>query len=156
MGIPFCKSITLDKNASLHHAQMIKCPSKNCGKIYSSIRYSKCQKLIFSKENENIMGDSVRCPYQSCGEYTLISLCPFCKIKDIYSGQRTNFNEGENITCLNCKQKYKSVKDNKLYNNKLSILEEITGENIDYGIGEIDDNFFLMKKDLFYIQDKKT
>ena len=154
-GCPFCKAITLDKNTTLHHAQMIKCPSKNCGKMYSFIRCSKCQKLIFSKENENIMGDSVRCPYQSCGEYTLISLCPFCKIKAVYSGQRTNFNEGENITCPNCKQKYKFVKDNKLYNNNLSILEEIKGETIDYGIGEIDENF-LMKQDLFYIQDKKN
>ena len=148
-GCPFCKSTIMDKNTSLNQGQMIKCPSQKCGKIYSFVRCSNCQKLIFSKENENISGMSVICPYQGCGGYTLLIKCPLCQMRTIYSGQTESINEGKNISCPKCKGKFKFKRDNTLYNNNLSILEEIQGETIDFGIGEIDENF-LMKKDLFH------
>ena len=154
-GCPFCKSTIMDKNTSLHQGQMVKCPSKTCGKIYSFIRCSKCYKLIFSKENENIMGICLKCPYQGCEEYTLINQCPLCKIKTVYSGQRKNLKKGEIVHCPSCKGKYKFLKDNKLYNNKLTILKEIEGETIGFGKAEIDENY-LMKQDLFYIQNQKN
>ena len=94
---------------------MIKCPSKRCEKIYSFIRCSKCHKLIFSKENENIMGNCVKCPYQGCGEYTLISQCIHCKIKAVYSGNQSSFIEGQNVDCPSCKKKYNFYKNNEIF-----------------------------------------
>ena len=41
---------------------MLKCPSKECGKIYSFIKCSKCHKLIFSQENE-IIGPNYKFGY---------------------------------------------------------------------------------------------
>ena len=154
-GCPFCKSTILDKNTFLHQGQMVKCPSRKCGKIYSFIRCSKCQKLIFSKENENIMGISIKCPYQGCGEYTLITQCPLCKIKTVFSGESKNLKKGEIIICPSCKGEYKFSKDNKIYKNQLTILKEIEGETIDFGIAEMDENF-LMKQDLFYFKNKNN
>ena len=63
----------------------------SCQKIYSYIRCSKCQKLIFSKENEKILGLSVKCPHKGCGAYTLVSFCPFCETKALYSDSRINY-----------------------------------------------------------------
>ena len=91
----------MDKNTSLKFGQMVKCPNINCGKKYSFIRCSKCEKLIFSNENENILGMSVRCPHRGCGEYTLVSHCSFCDTKAIYSNTRNNYREGDLIHCPN-------------------------------------------------------
>lgn len=146
-GCPFCKSSIMDKESTLNQGQMIKCPSKQCGKIYSFIRCSGCSKLIFSKENENLMGIAVSCPYRGCGVYTVIVQCPSCKTSTIFSGLKENINEGKNITCSKCKKNYRFQKHNKLYDNNLTILEEINGECINFGIGEIDENF-LMKQNL--------
>jgi hypothetical protein len=45
---------------------MVKCPFEKCNKKYSFIRCGACKKLIFSKENENLCGKDVKCPYQNC------------------------------------------------------------------------------------------
>ena len=149
-GCPFCGANTLDKNPSYEIGQMLKCPSKECGKIYSFIKCSKCHKLIFSQENENILGKSVKCPYQGCGVYTLINKCPLCNIKIKYSGgERPNYNEGDNITCPSCKKNYIFQKRNEIYDNNLTCLEKIEGKTIDFGVDQIDDNY-LFKQDLFF------
>ena len=148
-GCPFCYSNIMDKNSSLLLGQMIKCPSQNCGKIYSFTQCPKCQKLIYSKENESILGKSVKCPYSNCGEYSLVFKCPLCSTKNIYSGERNNFNEGDIISCYKCKGNFKFKKNNEIYNNNLTILKEIEGETVDFGQGEIDNNY-LMKQNLFF------
>lgn len=146
---PFCYSSILDKNSTLKLGQMVTCPSKKCRKNYSFIQCSKCEKLIFSKENESILGVSVKCPYQGCGVNTLVIKCPICETKIIYKGECNNYKEGDNIVCQNCKNNFQFKKNKEIYNNKLTILEEIEGETIDFGVEEIDENY-LMKEDLFF------
>ena len=146
---PFCYSTILDKDSTLILGQMVVCPSEKCGKKYSFIQCGKCEKLIFSKENEYILGRSVKCPYQECGIYSLELKCPLCLTKIIYNGENKSYNEGDNITCENCKQDFKFKKFTEIYNGNLTVLKEIEGETIDFGIGEIDENF-LAKKDLFF------
>ena len=149
-GCPFCKSITLDNNTKFKLGKLIKCPNKNCQKIYSFIRCSKCEKLIFSKENENILGLAVKCPYKGCGVYTLVTLCPICDTKAIYSDQRKNYKEGDTIKCPNpsCKKEYKFNKDKEIYDNNLSFLDTIEGNIIQFGIAQVDENY-LYKQSLF-------
>ena len=148
-GCPFCKSNIMSKNCNLKTGEMVKCPSKKCGKIYSFTRCSKCKKLIFSKENESIFGKSIKCPYPNCGEYTLITQCPHCDTKIEYQGQRNSYHEGETLSCQNCKKNYKFKQNNKVYEKDLSILEQIEGSTIDFGVGEVDENY-LFKKSLFF------
>ena len=154
-GCPFCKSNILDENTTLHMGKMIKCPSEKCNKIYSFIRCSGCNKLIFSKENENILGKSIKCPFQNCKSYTLITYCPLCNIKTIYTGKKTSLNEGEKILCENCKQYYFFQKINSLYKGNLKILEQIEGKTIDFGIGEVDENYLAIQN-LFFNEKKKN
>ena len=154
-GCPFCKSNIMDKNTTLKLGQLVKCPSKSCGKIYSFIRCNKCQKLIFSKENENIIGNSTQCMHKGCGAITLYSHCPLCDTKAIYSDQRQNYNVGDLITCPNpsCNKQYTFSKNNEIYQDNLQILEQIEGDVINFGIPQVDENF-LYKENLFI--DKRT
>ena len=145
-GCPFCKSNIMDKDTSLYLGQMIKCPSEKCNKIYSFTRCSGCQKLIFSKENENICGKAIKCPYQNCKSYTLIMYCPLCNVRTIYSGKKSSLNEGESVCCENCKQNYIFQKNNLLYNGKLKVLEQLKGKTIDFGIGQVDENYLAIQE----------
>ena len=153
-GCPFCKSNIMDKDSTLNLGQMIKCPAKHCRKEYSFIRCSKCQKIIFSKENECLLGKCVECPYQGCGESTLVNICPICNKKLIYSGVKPSYNDGDKISCPNCKKNYKYKREYNLYENKLIILEEIAGKTINFGVGEIDKNY-LFKQNLIFQINKK-
>jgi len=141
----------MDKNTSLKFGQMVKCPSKQCGKVYSFIRCSKCEKLIFSKDNENILGMAVKCPHQGCDAYTLVSHCPKCDTKAIYSDVRTNYKEGDLIQCPNpaCDKQYPFQKNQEIYKDNLQILEQIEGEVINFGVAQVDENF-LYKEDLLF------
>ena len=152
-GCPFCKSNIMDEKTNLQIGQMIKCPSEKCNKIYCFIRCSGCNKLIFSKENENIVGKAIKCPYQNCKSYTLITYCPLCNIKTIYTGKKTSLNEGEKVHCENCKQFYFFQKKNSLYNGNLKILEQIEGNIINFGVGEVDENYLAIQ-DLFFNKSK--
>ena len=154
-GCPFCKTNIMDKSTNLQLGQMIKCPEKRCGKVYSFIRCPKCQKLIFSKEGENIYGKSIKCPYKNCKEYSLQCQCPLCKTKAVYSGQRESYNEGEKILCPSCKGEYTFTRDYNIYKNELTVLESIVGETINFGVGEKDENF-LFKENLFYNRIKNS
>ena len=149
-GCPFCKSITMDKNTSLKLGKLVKCPNISCQKIYSFIRCSKCQKLIFSKENEKILGLSVKCPHKGCGAYTLVSFCPFCETKALYSDSRINYKVGDTVKCPNpsCKKEYIFKNDSEIYCNNLNVLYKIDGNTIKFGIAEVDENY-LFKQDLF-------
>jgi hypothetical protein len=132
---------------------MIKCPSKKCGKIYSFIRCGTCKKLIFSKENQSIFGMSVKCQNEECGSYSLFGKCPKCNIKIIYSGNINNFSENEKIECPSCKEYYIFKSDKNIYEDGLYTFNEIEGETINFGMGEIDENY-LIKKDLFFEQNQ--
>ena len=145
---PFCYSSIMDKNSFLKMGQMVKCPLKKCGKIYSFIRCYNCEKLIFSKENENILGNAIKCPYQGCGTYTLVIKCQYCETSIFYKNEKENY-QGDNITCKKCNKEFQFIKKYEFYNNKLSYLEEIEGDTIDFGKEEVDENF-LFKQDLFY------
>ena len=149
-GCPFCKSNIMDKNTSLKLGQMVQCPAPHCQKKYSFIRCSKCERLIFSKENENILGVSVKCQHKNCGAYTLISHCPHCDTKAIYSEFKNDYIEGEKIKCPNkeCQKEYDFKKNNEIYRNYLTVLEPIEGSVINFGIAEVDENF-LYKENLF-------
>ena len=149
-GCPFCKSNIMDKNTSLKFGQMVKCPNINCGKKYSFIRCSKCEKLIFSNENENILGMSVRCPHRGCGEYTLVSHCSFCDTKAIYSNTRNNYREGDLIHCPNpaCDRQYPFKRYKDIYQENLRLLESIEGATIKFGIAQVDENY-IYKESLF-------
>ena len=150
---PFCYSSILDKNSTLKFGQMVTCPSKKCGKSYSFIRCFKCDKLVYSKENESILGKSVMCTHKGCGSYSLVVNCPFCEIKTIFKGQNKNYNEGDDINCKNCKQIFKFKKIIDKYDKQLEILEGIEGQTIEFGIGQTDENF-LMKQNLFFDKEK--
>lgn len=151
---PFCYCSILDKESNLIMGQMVKCPSEKCGKKYSFIQCSGCEKLIYSKENKFILGTSVKCPYPGCGVYSLAVKCPSCETKLLYKGENKSYNEGDNITCENCKKEFKFKKFTEIYNGNLIVLKEIEGQTIDFGVGEVDENF-LMKKDLFFDEGAK-
>ena len=151
-GCPFCKSNIMDKDSNLNLGQMVKCPAKHCRKEYSFIKCIKCQKLIFSKENESLLGKCVKCPYQDCEESFLINICPQCNKRLIYSGRIESYNEGNKIKCPNCKKSYRFKRNKNLYEKKLIILEEIVGETINFGIGEIDENYLFKQNLIFQIK----
>ena len=111
---------------------------------------SLSKKIFISKENENILGVSVKCQHKNCGAYTLISHCPHCNTKAIYSEFKNDYIEGEKIKCPNkeCQKEYDFKKNNELYRNYLTVLEPIEGSVINFGIAEVDENF-LYKENLF-------
>ena len=148
-GCPFCKTNILDENTSLKFGEKVKCPSRNCNKIYSFLRCWKCQRLIFSKENEILCGKAVKCPYQDCKVFILITYCPKCSIKITFAGKKSNLNEGENVFCENCQNNFSFQRNNSLYEGNLKILEQIEGKTIDFGKGEVDENY-LATQDLFF------
>ena len=100
-----------------------------------------CNKLIFSNENESLLGKAVKCIYQSCKTYTILMYCHFFKIKTIYSGKNTSFKEGDEITCRNCKKNYIFKNNNSLYNGNLKVLKHLEGKTIKFGVGEVDQNY---------------
>ena len=148
-GCPFCKSNIIDEDTTLQIGQMIKCPFEKCNKKYSFIRCASCKKLIFSEENENICGKAIKCPYQNCKSYTLMLYCPECEVRTIYTGKKSSLNEGESISCENCKKNYIFQKNNLLYQGNLKVLEQIEGRTIDFGVGQVDDNYLAIQE-LFF------
>ncbi len=138
---PFCKSNIMDENTSLQIGEMVKCPYEKCHKEYSFIRCSGCHKLIFSNENESLLGKAVKCPNKKCKVYTIIIYCPLCKVKTVYSGKKISINEGDEISCRNCKQNYKFKNNNSLYKGQLKIVKHIEGKTIKFGVGEVDQNY---------------
>ena len=155
-GCPFCKCNILDKNTELKIGQKIKCPLNECSKIYSFIRCSQCYRLIFSKEKESFIGTPVKCPYQNCGAYTTIIYCSICKTKIEYNGKIENLKDIKNTNCVNCKKKLDFYqKNNLIYNGDLKILEKIEGKKIEFGVGEIDDNYMGIQE-LFFKDNSKN
>jgi protein neuralized len=148
-GCPFCKSNIIIKSSSFKIGQMIKCPSKNCGKIYCFISCSRCQKLIFSKENEIFYGKAVRCPHLGCKSYTVSIICPMCQVNTIFAGERNSFNEGDNIVCKKCNNNYIFHINNSIYSGEIFALDKIEGKTLDFGVGEIDENYLAVQK-LFF------
>jgi hypothetical protein len=128
---------------------MIKCPNEKCGKIYSFISCSKCKKIIFSRENENLCGKAIKCPYYNCKNYTVSIICPLCKVNIIFENEKKSFIEGEDITCKKCKNKYEFHQNNEVNFKEIIYLKEIEGKTIDYGFGEVDENYLAIQE-LFY------
>ena len=146
---PFCKLNVIIYNSNFKIGQMIKCPNEKCGKIYSFISCSKCKKIIFSRENENLCGKAIKCPYYNCKNYTVSIICPLCKVNIIFENEKKSFIEGEDITCKKCKNKYEFHQNNEVNFKEIIYLKEIEGKTIDYGFGEVDENYLAIQE-LFY------
>ena len=154
-GCPFCKLNIIIYNSSFKIGQMVKCPNENCTKIFSFINCSKCKKLIFSQENENLCGKSVKCPYQGCERFTINLICPICKVNIIYINETKSFELGEIIICKKCKNRYQFKINEEIYSKEITYLKEIEGKTIDFGIGEIDENY-LAVQELFFGFNQKS
>lgn len=146
LACPFCKVNLIIYNSSFKIGQMITCPNEECSKQFSFISCSNCQKLIFSNENENLSGKAVKCPYQNCKTYTRSIICPSCKVNIVYSKKKEDFNEGDDITCLNCKKSYKFHVNEEVIIGDITYLNVIQGEKIEYGKGVVDENFLAHQK----------
>ena len=151
---PFCNLNTMYEGSSLYIGQMIKCPFDKCQKIYSFIRCSGCSRLIFSKENENLLGKSIRCPYYDCGELTVIIYCKGCKFKILYKGQNYSFSIGEKIVCKNCNQNFNFEKNINICNGNLSIVPPVYGKMIEFGVGQVDENYLSIQNLFFHKPNK--
>lgn len=143
---PFCKYSIIDNNSKLEFGQMVKCP--HCKKIYSFIRCLECLKLVFSDENINILGKSVKCKSLKCGINSVTVICPKCKIRNFFSGRTENVRPGEKIACYNCKNDFEFSQndDDIIYSENLTTLKELKGEPIKFGKSSVDDNFLLTEK----------
>ena len=147
IGCPFCKINIIIVNSSFKIGKMIKCPNANCQKIFSFINCSNCQKLIFSQENENLCGKAVKCPYKGCKIYTVNIICPICNVNIIYANEKKSFIEGEKIICKNCKNKFKFTSLNEeVFSNDIIYLKEIEGKTINFGVGEVDENYMVIQQ----------
>ena len=146
LACPFCKFNIIIYNTSFKIGKMITCRNENCSKTFSFITCSKCQKLIFSRENESLCGKAVKCPYKNCKTYTISIICPICKVNIVHSKSSQGFNEGDDITCLNCKNSYKFQNDTKVMFGDITYLKEIVGKKIEYGVGEVDQNFLAVQQ----------
>ena len=142
-GCPFCNQIIMDQNSSLKYGQQVRCPNEQCKKKYSFCRCFECKKLIFSKENQNILGLSVIC--NSCEKISVNIVCPNskCKTKISILDRINDMDEGEKVKCENCniEFEYSHNKENEIYENNLSILENMQGETIHFGESTIDDSY---------------
>ena len=66
--------------------------------------------------------------------------------------KKHSLNEGENVSCENCKKNYNFQKNNSLYKGNLKILEQIKGKKIDFGVGEVDENYLAIQELFFNIK----
>ena len=149
IGCKFCKLNILFENCNdFKTGNLIKCPNLSCGKIFSFIQCYKCEKLIYSEENENIYGIVKQCSNPSCQENTIITLCPLCHKRVVCKG-RHSLEENQTTRCKNCNKTYTFHRQRIIYNGELKILEELEGKAFDFGKGEIDENF-LAKQELFF------
>jgi protein neuralized len=108
----------------------------------------RCQKLIYSNENENIYGKVKQCQNPSCGERTIMTLCPFCKKRVICRGIE-DYEENQTVKCRNCNTNYTFHRSDNLYTGNLQILEELEGKPFIFGKSEIDENY-IIKEELFF------
>lgn len=148
-GCPFCKKTIIskmDKNNSFNLGDIIECP--NCKKQYSFCRCYTCHKLIFSKENESILGLSVTC--ESCQQISVNIVCPNCTTKISFLERNNNLDEGEKIKCGKCNKEFeykrKSSIENEIYSKNLSILESVEGEPINFGKSSVDESYLSIEK----------
>ena len=158
-GCPFCHKTIMDKNSTLNLGQMIRCPS--CQKQYSFSRCYECKKLIFSKENQNILGLSITC--ESCKNFSVNIICPKCNSKISILERMNNMEEGEIIHCEMCKSDFEykdksSDKENEIYYQNLSFLNNVQGESINFGESSVDDSYIsienlFIKSDLYIKND---
>ena len=119
----------------------------------------ECKKLIFSEENQNILGLSVKC--KSCEKHLVNVVCPKCSTKITFLDRLNNMEEGEKVKCNNCKEEFEytnpkqdMIDDNDIYYQNLSVLENNKGDPINFGEGIIDENYLaienlLIKSDLY-------
>lgn len=147
IGCKFCKlNILFQDCRDFKIGSLIQCPNSSCRKVFSFMQCYKCEKLIYSDENECIYGTSKQC--LSCQEHTAMILCPICNKRVVYNS-RNSLEENEITKCKNCKKNYPFHRSDKKSQEKLQILEELEGKAFNFGKAEIDENF-LMKEKLFF------
>ena len=143
----FCHETIMDQDSTLKYGQIVRCPNNKCKKEYSFCRCYGCQKLIFSKENEYILGLAVMC--NNCKKFSVNIACPLCNVKISFIDRLDDMNEGEIINCKNCKESFKYSREGQnnedIYSSNLSILETIKGKPIKIGKGEVDENYLSIK-----------
>lgn len=149
IGCKFCKLNILFENCNeLKSGNLIKCPNITCNKIFSFMECYKCEKLIYSEENESIYGTVKQCSNPNCLENTIMTLCPFCNKRVLCKG-RNSLEENQSTRCKNCKRIYTFHRQRIGYQGEAKILGELEGKPFEFGKGEIDENF-LAKQDLFF------
>jgi hypothetical protein len=134
----FCEKNIIDKNSKLQSAQMIRCPNKQCLKVYSFVSCMNCKSIIYSKENESLEGTIADCP--NCREKFALIRCVHCSTL-ILTLNKTEVNMNEDKTCKNCGQSFKPKDSiNKtIYESKdMTVLEPVTGTAINIGTPETD------------------
>ena len=158
---PFCKNTIMDKNSTLKYGQMVKCPEPSCQKKYCFCRCFECQKLIFSEENQYILGISTAC--KNCRNYSVNIICPYCSTKLSFLDRIDDMENGERIKCSKCEKEFEFIHKNneiidqsEIYSKNLFVFSEIIkGEPIKFGEGLIDENYqylenLLIKNDSLY------
>ena len=167
-GCPHCNISILDKDSSLILGQIIQCPNPECKGKFSFCRCVECKRLIYYKEENTIIGKKVRCDF--CKTKSINILCFKCNSRiSMEIDNTTTFENGETITCPNCREGFiydknqaiiiKNEKgeeinlDRDIYYNNLSYINEIKGNTIDYGISEIDPNYLNIEQNIFKCED---
>ena len=141
---------------------MVKCPS--CTKKYSFCRCFECQKLIFSEENQYILGTSVIC--QECSKYSVNTVCPGCGTKISFLDRIDDMINGEKIHCSKCEKEFQyftkgieMTDEKEIYSQNLIALSEIIkGERVQFGKNTIDENYKYFENSLInelYEEDSK-
>ena len=151
-GCPFCNKSILDIDSSYEKGQIMRCP--NCSKEFSFCRCFDCRKLIYYKKKCSILGKAVTC---ECGKKSVNIICAFCNIRISISDLEKDLEIGEKITCPNCNKEFEYKentelnKDENIYYKNLKYLKTINGTKLDFGKGEVDENY-LEKQKIFDVE----
>ena len=126
----FCNKNTIDKNSKLQSAQMIRCPNKECAKVYSFVSCMSCKSIIYSKENESLEGTVANCP--NCKETFALIRCVHC-LTLILTLNKVEVNMDEDKICKNCGKSFKprdSINKTIYESKDMTLLEPVTGNAI--------------------------
>ena len=154
---PFCKKILLEKDSSYNFKYFIKCPNKECNKIFTMISCPKCNKLNYS--NDLIFGKVIHCKVKNCNCYFKCVPCSKCNIFNVLI-KNDELDNDEYTECGKCKNRYKFNSEefkNKalknIYTGNFTILKEIEGDIFAHGIEYIDENYYEKEKLFFHVDE---